>query len=831
MTFFENLRQDLRHALRMLRRSPGFSAVALLTLALGIGANTAIFQLLDAVLLRSLPVKDPQELAAVQIVGGNRGMGITRGARTDLTYPLWERVRDDQQSFSGTFAVGTASIPIGTGTEIQTADSLWVSGGFFNVLGINAAKGRLFNPDDDRRGCGLETAVISHAFWQRHFGGEDTAIGKTLTVVDRPVQVIGVTPRDFTGLEVGKKFDVAFPLCAEAVLGDSTTTPFIWWLTVMGRLKPGWTLQRASAHLDTTSPATFEATVWPGYEQAVTDRYRQFRLTAVGAANGTSQLRGSYEKPLWLLLGITGLVLLIASVNLANLMLARASAREREIAVRVAIGASRGRLLSQLSAESLLLAGLGAVLAIGLSPLLSRTLAGFLATEDQGAFLNLALDWRVLVFTAAVAVITCIAFGLMPAFRSSQIQPGAAMKSAGHGVTASRERFSFQRILIVVQIAVSLVLLFGALLFVQSLRKLTGIDAGFRRSGILFAAASQPVFRVPPSERPAFQARLLDEIRSLPQVESAALSTHVPLSGSMWSFIVHVMNPQGKKVQDARFTYISPDYFRTMETRMLQGRDFNQFDTANSRKVAIVNEAFVRLFISNPNPIGTLVRTVAEPGYPEAVYEVIGVVKDTKYTSLRDYMPPITFVPFTQNPQPLGLVQMVIRYSEPRAQVIADIKRRIGQSQPQMSVQVKPVETLIRDGLTLERLMAWLSGFFGALAALLAMIGLYGVMSYMVERRKHEIGIRIALGASRRRVMLLIGRETAVLVLVGVTIGAIASLAVARAMRVLLFELSPGDPRTLVAAASVLALIAAIASCVPALRASRVDPMVALRHE
>jgi predicted permease len=299
----------------------------------------------------------------------------------------------------------------------------------------------------------------------------------------------------------------------------------------------------------------------------------------------------------------------------------------------------------------------------------------------------------------------------------------------------------------------------------------------------------------------------------------------------MWSFIVHVMNPQGEKVQDARFTYISPDYFRTMETRMLQGRDFNQFDTANSRKVAIVNEAFVRLFISNPNPIGTLVRTVAEPGYPEAVYEVIGVVKDTKYTSLRDYMPPITFVPFTQNPQPLGLVQMVIRYSEPRSQVIADIKRRIRELHPETSVQFKPVETLIRDGLMLERLMAWLSGFFGALAALLAMIGLYGVMSYMVERRKHEIGVRIALGATRRRVMVLIGRETAMLVLAGVTIGAIASLAVARGLGALLFELSPGDPRTLIAAASVLSLIAAIASGLPAFRASRVDPMVALRHE
>ena len=269
VTFFENLRQDLRYAFKMLRCSPGFAAVALLSLALGIGANTAIFQLLDAVLLRSLPVKDPQELVAVQVAGGNRGMGITRGFGSDLTYPLWERVRDEQQAFSGILAVGSSPIPIGAGTDTQTVDSLWVSGGFFSVLGINAEKGRLFNPSDDRRGCGLETAVISHAFWQRYFGGDDTAIGKTLIVVGRPVQVIGVTPRDFVGLEVGKKFDVAFPLCAEAVWGDSSTRPDIWWLTVMGRLKKGWTRQRASAYLDTISPAIFEATAWPGYENAV----------------------------------------------------------------------------------------------------------------------------------------------------------------------------------------------------------------------------------------------------------------------------------------------------------------------------------------------------------------------------------------------------------------------------------------------------------------------------------------------------------------------------------------------------------------------------------
>jgi predicted permease len=482
-------------------------------------------------------------------------------------------------------------------------------------------------------------------------------------------------------------------------------------------------------------------------------------------------------------------------------------------------------------AESLLLAGLGALGAIGLAPLLSRALVGFLATEFETVLLDLSLDWRVLMFTAGVAILTCIAFGLVPAFRSTSVEPGAAMKAAGRGLTATRERFSYQRALVVGQIAVSLVLVFGALLFVRSLRNLTGLDAGFRPERIVFATAAQPIFNVSPGDRPDFQRRVLEQVRSIPHVESAALSTHIPLIGASWSFGVNVTSPQGEKTGDSRFTYISPQYFRTMDTPMLQGRDFDERDTTNSVKVAIVNQTFVRRYIPAPNPIGAILRTTAEPGFPSTIYQVVGVVKDTKYTSLRDDMPPIAFVPFTQNPQPAAFVRMVIRYSESNSDVLTEIKRRIGESHPGMTVQFQLLETLIRDGVTLERLMAWLSGFFGMLAALLAVIGLYGVLSYMTQRRKGEIGIRLALGATRLRVIALIVRETAVLLVVGIAIGAIVSLWVTSAMQSLLFQLSPTDFRTMVAAASALAIIAAFASYVPAWRASRVDPMVALRHE
>ena len=831
MTLVENLRQDLRYAFRMLRLNPGFVVVALLSLALGIGANTAIFQLLNAVRLRSLPVKDPQQLAVVRIAAGNQGLGLSNGYGSDLTYPLWQGLRDRQQAFSGIFAIGKSQFLVGSANEMQPVDGLWVSGELFDVLGIKAQRGRLFGAADDRPGCAFDTAVISYAFWQRYFGGQESAVGRTFTVLDKSVQVIGVTPRAFTGLEVGQGFDVAFPLCAEAVWGENVKRSDIWWLTVIGRLKPGWSLARAAAHVDAISPSLFEATLLTGYDDYVLGKYRQFRLTAQPAANGTSRLRKSYETPLWLLLGITGLVLLIASLNIANLMLAWATSREREIAIRIAIGASRRRLISQMFAQSLLLAGLGALGAIGLAPLLSRALVNFIATESETVLLDLTLDWRVLVFTASVAILTCIVFGLIPAFRSTTVEPGAAMKAAGRGLTSTRERFSYQRTLVVVQIAVSLVLVFSALLFVRSLRNLTGLDAGFRPGGVVFATAGQPMVDMPSGDRPDFQRRLLEEVRSIPYVQSAALSSHIPLIGSSWSFGINATTERGETKGDSRFTYISPQYFRTLDTPMLQGRDFDERDTTNAAKVIIVNQTFVRRYIPAQNPIGTIVRTIAEPGFPSTIYQVVGVVKDTKYTSLRDDMPPIAFVPFTQNPKPAAFVTMVIRYSESNTDVMAEVKRRIGEFHPGMTVQFRWLETLIRDGVTLERLMAWLSGFFGMLAALLAVIGLYGVLSYMTRRRKGEIGIRMALGATRRHVVALIIRETAVLLLIGIATGAIISLWITTAIQALLFKLSPTDFRTMVAATSALVIIAVFASYVPAWRASRVDPMVALRHE
>src|SRR5499426_1098082 len=638
VNLIENTLQDLRYAGRTLRRSPGFTVVAVLLIANGIGANAAIFQLLNAVRLRSLPVADPQELAEARVAGGNGGYGVQTGVNSELTYALWEQIRQRQDAFSGIFAWGNADISIGRGTETQRVRSLWVSGDLFPVLGVRPIRGRLFTAADDRRGCGSAAgAVISYEFWQSHFGGEDSAIGRASIIREQPFTVIGVTPPEFFGLEVGKSFDVAFPICTRAGALDRLD---FFWLVVMGRLKPGWTLAQASAHLNAISPGIFEATAPPGYSSSDNERYRNFRLTALPAGQGVSQLRTRYGTSLWLLLGITGLVLLIACANLANLMLARANAREREIAVRVALGASRGRLIRQTLSESLLLAGSGAAIGAGLAQLMSRALISFLSTEGNILRLDLSSDWRVLIFTASIAILTCVIFGIVPALRASQIEPVSAMRSGGRGLT-NRERYSFQRFFVIGQIAISLALLVGALLFVRSFRNLISLDAGFRQDGILFVNADFGRLRLPADRILAFQSNLLEQIRSIPQVESAATSTCKPLAGPCWSLGVHAPGAQGEQEGGSRFTYVSPGYFKTMEIPVLAGRDFNDFDTATSRQVVLVNQTFARQFFANRNPIGALVRSVAEPNFPETLYEVIGVVKDTKYANLREDIPPI----------------------------------------------------------------------------------------------------------------------------------------------------------------------------------------------
>ncbi len=827
--WFESSVQDLKVACRSLRKSPGFAITAILTLALGIGVNASIFQLMDAVRLRTLPVADPDRLASVEIQGGVKQFIPARPS--DLSYPLWEQVRDHQEAFSSVFAWRTNHVRIGQGVDERKAVALWFTGEAFNTLGIFPAKGRFFSPEEDKPNCGIPGAVISYAFWQSQFGGQDSAIGSTILIEHKPTRVLGVTPPRFFGLEVGRTFDFALPLCSTPSYHDDLpyfNRPDYFFLSVMGRLKFDWSLARASAQLESVSPGIIAATVPSGYSNAFLDVYKRYQLGAFPASHGVSSLQ-TYDSSLWLLLGITALVLLIACANLANLMLVRGNSRQREIAVRLAIGASRWRLIRQSLAEGLILAVSGAVLGMVLAAAFSRAIVWFISSTRDAVELDLGLDWRVFVFTTALALVTCAIFDLWPAVRSSQTNPGIALKSGNRGTTQGRERFSFQQALVVAQIAVSMVLLVGALLFVRSFRNLVTYNPGFREDGIIlgyFNLSHRKLSDLDSYDRAVRD--LIGQIRSTPGVDSAASTTHVPLNGTTWQLVVHGAESEGQ----SKFTWISPNYFETLNIPLLAGRLFSdELDTRATQHVLIVNEVFARTFFGHSNPIGKSVRTIAEPGYPGLEFQIVGVVKDTKYGSLRDPVPPESFAPSTQFPPGQKAAFVFIHTSMRPDRVIPILQSSVQQIDPEMDHELFVYQNTVEDTLSQERMMALLSGSFGALAAILTMVGLYGVISYITTMRRNEIGIRMALGADRSSVLGLISRQTMQMLGIGVLLGVLISLAATRGASSLLFGLHPNDPLSIIYAAGLLVAVALLAGYLPARRASLINPSSALRDE
>jgi putative ABC transport system permease protein len=827
--FLETFWQDLRYGARSLRLNLGFATIAIASLTIGIGANTTIFQLLDAIRLRSLPVKNPQQLANVHIANREWSSGSFSSSYPQLTNPLWEQLRDHQQAFSGIAAWSDMGFNLARGGEAREANGLFVSGDFFNVLGVAPVLGRVFTSADDRRGCAAAGAVIGYAFWQREFGGDPSAVGRTLTLEGHPFPVIGVTPASFFGLEVGSRFDVAIPLCAEPMVRGGPSYLDMrheWWLAAIGRLKPGWSLAQASAHLNAISAGMFEATMPIGYGADMKD-YLTLKLGAFPADKGFNSINSGSADPLLILMASTGLVLLIACANLANLLLARASAREREIAVRLAIGASRARLVRQLLSESLLLALIGTVLGALVAPGLSKILLAL-----QAESFDLTPDWRVFAFLGCLAVATCMLFGLAPALRVTRTEPGAAMKAGGRGNTSTREGFGLRRLLVVSQVALSMVLLVGALLFVRSFRNLIAVNPGFRQDGILEAALDPRRLNVPQEQRIPLRQEIIRRVRAIPGVDAAADASVIPLSGGSWTMAVRVSGAQSSEGGTSKFDWVGPEFFKTLEIPVLEGRAFDEHDTAHSPSVAIVNETFARKLLDGRDPIGRTFRNVAEPGYPETIYQIVGVVKDTRYQQLRESQQAICFVPSSQYPLGSGpFAQILIRSNVPLAALTEQVKSTIAGVSPDIVIYFSVFKTMIRDNLADDRLMAMLSGFFAALAMLLAMIGLYGVMSYMVARRRSEIGIRMALGANSGDVSKMILREAGVLLAVGLGIGTGLALAAATAAGALLFGLKPNDPATLGTAVAALATAALGASYLPARRAARLDPVEALREE
>jgi putative ABC transport system permease protein len=814
---------DIRDAIRALRSTPVVTTVAILSLALGIGANTAIFSILDTLLLRSLPVKAPQELAI-----------ITQGSDNDsFTYPIWEEVRKRAEMFAGAAAWSSTRFNLSQNSQAEFVSGLLVSGRFFDVVGASPILGRGFTDADDTRGGGPggAVAVISYGYWQKQFGGAGDAVGRPIVLDRIPFTIVGVMPPEFFGPEVGSRFDIAVPFGAEPLLRGRESMldkRSAWWLSMMVRRKPGQGLEAATAALRGVQPQIRDATQPPNYRQA--DEYLKEPFTLVPAATGSSYLRTRYQRPLTTIQVVVGLVLLIACANIANLLLARANARRHEMSVRRALGASRLRLARHLLSESLVLAVAGAVLGLAFAQWGSRLLVRQLSTATNTVFLDLSIDWRVLAFTAGAAMATALLFGTAPAWRVARVEPNEALKEQGRGVHGDA-RLGLGNVLVVLQVALSLVLIVAAGLFVRTFTQLAGRSLGFDKDRVLVVSTQLRNRDLDPADRPAMFERLRQAAMTVPGAESAAISEVTPVGGSTWQFLIEIPGLEMKESDRVvHVNIISPDFFRTFGTRMLAGRDFTDADKADTPSVLIVNETFARKYFAGTNPIGQQVKQTGFPGRPSVTREVVGYVEDAVYRNLRQTIPPTMYIPTTQRETPSPFISISVRSaSGSPALLTRSVAAALQQVTPDLTLTFRTVSEQVRNSLTQERMIAMLSGFFGALALLLAAIGLYGITSYAVARRRTEIGIRMALGAAPGGVVRLVLARVAWLVACGVVAGAAVTYYASKFVATLLFGLTPRDPATLVAAALILGSIGALAGWIPAFRASRIDPARVLR--
>ncbi|HEX3747972.1 MAG TPA: ABC transporter permease [Bryobacteraceae bacterium] len=825
---------DLRYGIRQLRLNPLFTVVAVLSLALGIGANIAIFELIDAIRMRPLPVANPQQMGYLDFAKGAQRSGWWSTRSAVFTSKQWDSLQHNQEAFSGLVAWSAQGFNLNPQGKARFIEGLFVNGDFFNVLGVPAAVGRLFSAQDDRTGCGSSGAVIGYSFWQSEYAGDPRVTSRTVMLDGNVFPIIGVSAPNFFGVEIGSRFDVAVPLCSDPLFWapgkDRASSPTAWWLSVMGRLKPGWTVARGNAQILAIAPAVMRDTLPPSYRSDDAKKYLANKLTVTSGETGVSNLRQDYQDPLWILLATTGLVLLIACANLANLLLARASVREREIAVRQAIGASRGRLVVQLLTESMLLALLGAGLGVALAALLSRGLIAFLTTTGNHMFVGLGIDWRILGFTTGVAVLTCVLFGLAPALRATKVAPASVMRASGRGLTGGREKFSLRRILVVAQVAMSMVLLAGALLFVRSLQKLMAVDPGFRPDGIVAVGVDFRSAHVPKDGILNLRRQLLEKLQARTGASSSAQVDMTPVSGSGWDQLTFADGSAAART-DTMFNRCSPGYFRTMGTSFVAGRDFNQHDDLSAPRVAIVNQEFAHKIFQDRNPIGLSFRRVESADKPDSVFLVVGLIRNTKYYELREDFRPIAYVPEAQDDDPGQGATFVLRTNAPLGQFYHNAELAVADVNPTIGVNFTVLTSQLKDSLLRDRLMAALAGAFGVLAGTLAVLGLYGVIAYMVARRRNEIGVRIALGASRGSVIGLVLREAVLLLAVGLAAGTALAIWAGQAAASLVYGMTPRDPLTLGGAVALLALVALFASYGPAWRASRLHPMEALRDE
>ncbi len=825
--WLEDTLQDVKYAVRSLSRAPGFAAAAVLSLALGIGANTAIFSLVNSLLLRATPVHEPGRL--MRIDGGS------------FTNPIWEQIRDRHAgNFQNVAAYAGDQFNISPNGQAEFVQGLWTSGAFFEVLGVPAILGRTYTVEDDRRGGGPSgpVAVISYAFWQRHFGGAADVIGRSITTNRVALTIVGVTPPGFLGPDLGRSYDLAVPIGVEPVMRgkeswlDRRST---WWLEIVGRLKPGQTQADAERALNAVRPQIREATLPERWPPEFLKDYLRAPMTLIPHGSGATNIRSRYREPLFTLMGTVGLVLLIACANIANLSLARATARRHEMSLRRALGASRLRLARALLVESLVLAGAGALLGLLFARWASELLVTQLSTMRDTVVLDLTLDWRVLAFTTAVAIGTALLFGLVPAWRAGSAEPVEALNEVGRG-GASVTRRRLGNPLIVVQVALSVMLLVGAGLFVRTFASLASLDLGFDRDPLMLVTLDAQRSGVPSADRHDLFIRVRDAVATLPGVERAAVSMLTPLSNMMWNDAVEIEGQPALKGRErmAYFNAITPGWFATYGTPLLAGRDFDARDRKGATPVAIVNQAFARKFVPGVSPIGKVIQLPDhDVGQPTKTLEIIGVVTNSAYTNLRNITEPVVFTCYMQSSdesEPFSVVTVRVAKSQSPALLTRSLVTRIGTVDHDISLSFHPLKEQVNSGLVRERIMALLSGFFGGLSLLLAGIGLYGVASYTVNLRRTEIGVRMALGADAGRVQRMVVSRIARLVAVGALVGAAASFWASRFVAALLYGLEPGDPLTITGAVLLLTTIALVAAWLPARRAARIDPSVVLRE-
>jgi len=828
--------RDVRYSLRTLRRSPVFVTVGVLSLALGIGANTAIFTLVNQLILQPIPVRDPEQL--VMLAGRGRHYGGNNGYER-ISYPMYQEMRDKNQVFSGMFCTypSTVSATFQGRTELIGAD--FVSGNYFPVLGIGASAGRVFTASDDLVQGGHPLAVLSYGYWRARFSADPSIVGKQIVINGRVLTIIGVSQAGFDGVEPGRAPQIRIPITMKDDLPRSDFARLnndrFRWTEVFGRLQPGMTMEKAQAGLQPLFHQILnrEVTEKPFAKASpfVKQEFLKMWMEVMPGSKGRSNLRRTYSKPLIALMGIVGLVLLIACSNLANLLIARAAARQKEIAVRLALGAGRGRLIRQLLVESLLLTAAGGSLGVGLAIVIDKALIGFLPSGHTPLSFSSTPDRTVLAFTLAISLVSAIFFGLLPALQSTRPMVANTLKDqAGTVIHGSSARL--RKGLVVAQVSLSLLLLIGAGLFVQSLHNLKTLNPGFEVRHLLAFDVDPTMSRYDTKWTADYYRRLHQTLSVLPGVESHTFAVVPVLENDEWDNWITIEGYSAKQDErpDPHMQYCSPGFFKTLKIPVLLGRDFTDRDDAGAPKVGIVNQKFVKRYFGGADPLGRHIGMGIDPGTKTDI-QIVGVVGDTKYESMREEIPYELYIPSDQKAF-AGGGTVYVRSQDDPTRVFNALRAAVGGVDPGVPMyDMRTLDHQMEISLLAERLLAALSTVFGFLATLLAALGLYGVMAFMVSRRTREIGIRMALGAGQGSVVWMVLRETLTLAGVGVAIGLVGATAVTRLIQAQLFGVRPTDWITMIAASLGIAAVTALAGYIPARRATAIDPMGALRWE